>query len=146
MYRRRDGAVDVLLAHPGGPFFAGKDEGAWTIPKGEIEAGEEAEAAARREFAEETGVDPPGPGRSLGEVRQRGGKLVQAWAVEAPAGLVPTAGSSTFTLEWPPRSGRRQVFPEVDRLEFCDLQLARRRINPAQVAFLDRLVELLGDG
>lgn len=134
--------MEVLLAHPGGPFFARKDAGVWSVPKGN-EPGEDPIAVARREFAEETGHAPPaGPMLDLGEVRQRGGKLVRAWAAEGD--LDPaSARSNTFELEWPPRSGRIQVFPEVDRVAWFQLAEARERINPAQAAFLDRLAASL---
>ena len=145
LWRRRSGGIEVLLGHPGGPFFARKDAGHWTVLKGEIEPGEEPEAVARREFAEETGSPPPeGPLVDLGEIRQRGGKVVRAWAVEGdldPAGAV----SNTFEMEWPPRSGRRQAFPEIDRVAWFDPVEARARILPAQAPFLDRLAEALGD-
>jgi predicted NUDIX family NTP pyrophosphohydrolase len=141
LHRLRNGRLEVLLAHPGGPLFASRDTGAWSIPKGEVEAGEERLAVARREFEEETGSPPPGDGtgyRPLGEVRQKSGKVVIAWAVEGD--LDPAAAvSNTFEMEWPPRSGRRQAFPEVDRVAWFALAEARRRINPAQVALLDRL-------
>jgi predicted NUDIX family NTP pyrophosphohydrolase len=143
LYRLRDGEPEVLLVHPGGPFWARKDEGAWSIPKGEPEPGEEPQAVARREFEEELGAAPP-PGEpiDLGEVRQRGGKVVHAWALEGdfdPA----TLRSNTFEAEWPPRSGQRREFPEVDRAEWFPLETARRKLNPAQSAFLERLVERL---
>ncbi len=143
LWRRREGRLEVLLAHPGGPFFARKDAGVWSVPKGEVEPGEDPIAVARREFAEETGHElPEGPMLDLGEVRQRGGKLVRAWAVEGD--LDPaSARSNTFELEWPPRSGRIQTFPEVDRVEWFELAEARERINPAQAAFLDRLADRL---
>jgi predicted NUDIX family NTP pyrophosphohydrolase len=131
----------VLLVHPGGPFWAKKDFGAWSIPKGEHDEGEDAQACALREFAEELG-SPPAPGElaDLGSVRQKAGKHVQAWALEGD--LDPAAvRSNTFTLEWPPRSGRTQEFPEVDRAGWFALDAARERINPAQAAFLDRLRE-----
>lgn len=134
----------MLLAHPGGPFFKNKDLGAWTIPKGELDGAEAPEAAARREFAEETGLPVNEPLLSLGEIRQKGGKIVVAWAFagEVPPDFVPR--SNTFEIEWPPRSGRRVSFPEIDRAELFALEEARRRINPAQAVFLDRLVALLG--
>jgi predicted NUDIX family NTP pyrophosphohydrolase len=140
----RAGAPEVLLVHPGGPFWAKKDLGAWSIPKGEYEQGEDPHACAVREFEEELGTPPPSEGFSeLGETRLAGGKLVTAWAAEGdldPTGL----RSNTFTIEWPPRSGVRREFPEVDRAEWFALAEARRRINPAQVAFLERLDERLG--
>jgi predicted NUDIX family NTP pyrophosphohydrolase len=140
-----DGSLEVLLAHPGGPFFRRKDEGVWTIPKGIIEADETALEAAVREFGEETGAELPphatGAGGGyvdLGEITQRGGKRVTAWAVEAD--LDPAAfESNTFEMEWPPRSGRVQRYPEIDRAEWFDLESARRKINPRQAAFIDRL-------
>lgn len=138
MYRRSRGALEVLLVHPGGPFWMKKDVGAWSIPKGEYEAGEEALAAATREFKEETGLAAEGPYTPLTPIRQQGGKVVQAWAFEGdcdPASLK----SATFSLEWPPRSGRRQEFPEVDRAGWFSLEEARRKILPGQVAFLDEL-------
>jgi predicted NUDIX family NTP pyrophosphohydrolase len=149
MYRHdlATGAVSVLLAHPGGPFFRNKDDGAWTLPKGELEGDEEALACALREFREETGIAPRGAALiALGEVRQKGGKRVLAWAFEAPAGeldLSALPASNTFELEWPPRSGKRQSFPEIDKLGLFPLAAARVKILPAQAAFLDRLSELL---
>jgi predicted NUDIX family NTP pyrophosphohydrolase len=133
----------VLLAHPGGPFFLKKDEGAWTIPKGEAAVGEDLQAAALREFAEEIGLPVAGPLLTLGEIRQKGGKVVHAWAFEGevPTGFRPA--SNLFELEWPPRSGRRQQFPEVDRAELFDIVGAQVRINPAQIPFLERLVVLV---
>jgi predicted NUDIX family NTP pyrophosphohydrolase len=146
LYRRREGRIEVLLGHMGGPFWARKDERAWSIPKGEHPEAEDALAAARREFAEETGTPPPdGPTLDLGEVRQSGGKRVTAWAVEGD--LDPaTVKSNTFQLEWPPRSGRRQEFPEIDRAGWFDLDTARRRIVKGQVALVDRLEERLSGG
>ena len=142
LYRRAAGP-EVLLVHRGGPFWARRDEGAWTIPKGEYGAEEQPLAAARREFGEETGWPvPDGPARELGEIRQKGGKLVLAWAVEGDAD-VATLRSNTFELEWPPRSGRLTSFPEVDRAAWFDLDTARRKIVAAQAAFLDRLADSL---
>src|SRR3954454_10958931 len=139
VYRERVGVLEVLLAHMGGPYWARKDAGAWTIPKGELEDGEEPLAGARAEFAEELVHAPPdGPVVALGEVRQRGGKRVVAFAVEGdfdPAQLRP----GTFELEWPPRSGRRRAFPEIDRVAWFDLASARDKLVQAQVALLDRL-------
>jgi predicted NUDIX family NTP pyrophosphohydrolase len=137
MYRRREGHVEVLLVHPGGPFWMKKDAGAWSIPKGEYDDGEDAFAAATREFQEETGTLAQGPFLPLAPVRQSG-KIVQAWAFEGDC-QPESLGSSTFSLEWPPRSGRRQEFPEVDRAEWFGLEEARRKIIPGQVALLDEL-------
>ena len=140
LHRTRDGEAQVLLVHPGGPYWARKDEGAWSIPKGECDAGEDPRLCALREFEEELGVAPAAAAelRELGSVRLRSGKQVSAWA--APGDLdVDAIRSNTFTLEWPPRSGRRQEFPEVDRAGWFGFEEARRKLNPAQTAFLDRL-------
>jgi len=142
LYRRAgDGGLEVLLGHMGGPFYARKEAGAWTVPKGEYPPGEPAWEAARREFREELGLAPPdGEAVPLGEVRQAGGKVVTAWAVAAdldPAAVVP----GTFTMEWPPRSGRRQEFPELDRVRWFPLAEARAVVVKAQAVFLDRLAE-----
>jgi len=143
LWRKRDGRLEVLLAHQGGPFWAKKDLGHWTIPKGEVEPGEELEQVARREFAEETGHDAPDrPLIELGEITQKSGKLVLGWAVEG--NLDPsTAVSNTYEMEWPPRSGVIRAFPEIDRVEWFDLDQARRKLKAAQVPFLDRLQEVL---
>lgn len=142
MFRRRP-ELELFLVHPGGPFFRNKDEGAWTVPKGEIEGGDDALGTARREFREETGLVVPEEGYiELGELRQKGGKIVLGWAFEGDC--EPEAlRSNTFEIEWPPRSGRRQSFPEVDRAAFFSPADARRKINPAQTAFIDRLGEAL---
>ena len=141
LHRRRDGASEVLLVHPGGPFWAKKDAGAWSIPKGEYEDGEDARACALREFAEELGTPPPdGELVDLGEVRQRGGKIVAAWALEGDADA-DAVRSNTFAMEWPPRSGTMREFPEVDRAAWFGLDEARERILPAQAPLLDRLAE-----
>lgn len=138
LYRSTAHGLEVLLVHPGGPFWARRERGAWSIPKGEVDEGEDPLAAARRELHEETGFSSEGPALPLGEIRQRGGKLVRAWAVESDAD--PAAlRSNTFELEWPPRSGRVRSFPEVDRAAWFDLGEARRRILPAQAPFLDTL-------
>ena len=139
LWRRRDDRVEVLLAHMGGPMWAKKDLGHWTVPKGEIEPGEERSAVARREFLEETGhVLPDGPQIELGEITQKSGKVVVAWAVEGD--LDPAqAFSNTYELEWPPRSGRIQSCPEIDRVVWFDLDEAARRLKAAQVPFLERL-------
>ena len=139
LYRRADSGLEVLLVHPGGPFWAKKEAGAWSIPKGEHDADEDAQACALREFEEETGTAPaPGELEDLGTIRQKAGKVVRAWALEGDLDAA-TIRSNTFTMQWPPRSGRTQEFPEVDRAEWCPIQDARVRINPAQAAFLDRL-------
>ncbi|MGA5524904.1 NUDIX domain-containing protein [Streptomyces pseudogriseolus] len=141
LFRRTAKGVEVLLGHMGGPFFARRDAGAWTVVKGEYDPAEPAWDAARREFREELGLPPPdGEAVPLGEVRQSGGKVVTAWAVEAdldPASVVP----GTFTMEWPPRSGQTQEFPELDRVAWFPLDRARELIVSAQTAFLDRLAE-----
>jgi predicted NUDIX family NTP pyrophosphohydrolase len=136
------GGLEVLLVHPGGPFWARRDLGAWSIPKGEHGPDEAPLAAARREFAEELGVAAPeGPTEDLGEVRQKSGKWVRAWALAGDVD-VSRVRSNTFTQEWPPRSGVTQEFPEVDRAEWFELTVAREKIIPAQVPLLDRLQEL----
>jgi predicted NUDIX family NTP pyrophosphohydrolase len=143
MYRRTTTGLEVLLAHPGGPYFVKKDLGGWTIPKGEPEPGEAIEAAAEREFKEETGLPVSGARIPLGEIRQKGGKTVHAWAFEGdlPSGFVPS--SNDFEMEWPPKSGKRARFPEIDRAEMFPLEVARAKINAAQAEFLERLVEQL---
>jgi predicted NUDIX family NTP pyrophosphohydrolase len=144
LYRRREGAIEVLIAHMGGPLWAKREQRAWSIVKGEYEDGEEPLAAARREFREETGTEPPdGPVLELGEVRQSGGKRVRAWGVEGefdPEELRP----GTFTMRWPPRSAQMQEFPEIDRVRWCDAASARELLVAGQVPLLERLVELLG--
>jgi predicted NUDIX family NTP pyrophosphohydrolase len=143
LYRRCAGGLELLLVHPGGPYWARKDAGAWSIPKGEHAEGEDALACARREFAEETGTVPPaGALVPLGEVRQRSGKRVSAWAAEGD--LEPDSiRSNRFTVEWPPRSGRMQEFPEVDRAGWFAPEAARAALVPAQATFVDRLLEHL---
>jgi predicted NUDIX family NTP pyrophosphohydrolase len=141
LFHPTDDGLEVLLGHMGGPFFARRDTGAWTVPKGEYEPDEPAWEAARREFQEELGLPPPdGEAIDLGEVRQTNGKIVTAWAVRAdldPAAIVP----GTFRMEWPPRSGELQEFPELDRVAWFGLDRARAVIVKAQAAFLDRLAE-----
>jgi predicted NUDIX family NTP pyrophosphohydrolase len=144
LYRRTGGRIEVLLGHMGGPYFARRDDGAWSIPKGEYDSAEQPLAAARREFAEEFGAPAPtGAAVALGGVRQRNGKLVTAWAVEADF-EAETIVSNTFEIEWPPRSGRRQAFPEIDRAAWFDLRTARTKMIAGQDALLDRLLERLG--
>jgi predicted NUDIX family NTP pyrophosphohydrolase len=144
LWRRSGGGVEVLLAHMGGPYWAKKDLGHWTIPKGEIEEGEELTAVARREFLEETGHEVPDvPLIELGEIKQKSGKVVLGWAAEGD--LDPAnATSNTYEMEWPRGSGRRQEFPEIDRVEWFDMDEARRKLKDAQVPFLDRLTAALG--
>jgi predicted NUDIX family NTP pyrophosphohydrolase len=144
MFRKAKEGLEVLLVHPGGPFFRNKDQGVWTIPKGEVAEGEDLLTRARIEFEEELGISAPAASANwieLGSVKQKGGKTVHAWGFE---GNLPDAFaivSNTFEMEWPPRSGRIQQFPEIDRAEFFPIEKAREKINEAQVAFLDRLVE-----
>ncbi len=139
LFRGSGGATEVLLVHPGGPFWAKRDLGSWSIPKGEYDDAEDALAAARREFEEELGTAAPdGDPVELGEVRQRGGKVVVAWALEGDLDA-DSIRSNTFSIEWPPRSGAMQEFPEVDRAQWFGLDEARERILPAQAPLLDRL-------
>jgi predicted NUDIX family NTP pyrophosphohydrolase len=143
LYRRRGEGIEVFLVHPGGPFWAKKDKAAWSIPKGEVDPDEDLLAAARREVLEETGLVVEGAVHPLGPVRQAGGKLVHGFAVEADAD--PAAlHSNTFEMEWPPRSGRTQTFPEVDRAAWFPLEVARDRIHKGQQGLLDQLQGLVG--
>ena len=142
LYRWREGRLEVFLVHPGGPFWARKDEGAWSIPKGEFTAGEDPLLAARREVEEETGLVPDGAFVALSPLRQAGGKIVHAFALEGDCD--PTAiRSNSFTIEWPPRSGERREFPEVDRAAWFALAEAKRKILNSQLGLLEQLVELL---
>jgi predicted NUDIX family NTP pyrophosphohydrolase len=147
VYRRVDGQPEVLLVHPGGPFWAKKDDSAWSLPKGEYEPSEDPLEVALREFREELGIDPPDANGAvpLGELRQPSGKRVSAWALEGDAD-VSDVRSNTFEMEWPPRSGRTQEFPEVDRAGWFDLDTARRKLLRGQVGFLDRLTDIQGIG
>ncbi|MFJ4628755.1 NUDIX domain-containing protein [Streptomyces sp. NPDC088847] len=144
LFRHTDQGLEVLLGHMGGPLFARRDAGAWSVPKGEYEPDEPAWDAARREFQEELGIAPPeGEAIELGEVRQANGKVVTAWAIEAdldPAAMVP----GTFRMEWPPKSGQVQEFPELDRVEWLSVERAREVVVTAQATFLDRLAEHSG--
>ena len=138
LFRRRAAGLEVLLVHPGGPFFKNKDDGAWSIPKGEPEAGEDLLSAAQREFVEETGFKSSPPFTELSPITQKGGKVVHAWAFAGncdPAQL----RSNTFTLEWPPRSGRTQEFPEIDRAEWFDVETAKRKIKATQFPLIEEL-------
>jgi predicted NUDIX family NTP pyrophosphohydrolase len=143
LYRLSGGAPEVLLVHPGGPFWARRDAGAWSLPKGEYEDADDPLASALREFEEETGTAlATGELLELGDVKQKSGKVVRAWAAEGD--LDPDAvHSNTFTMEWPPRSGRTAEFPEIDRAGWFGIDEAREKVNPAQAEFLDRLLELL---
>lgn len=142
MYRIKDGGVEVLLAHPGGPFFRNKDERAWTIPKGEPDGDEDLLLAAQREFEEETGIKPTGPFVPMKPIKQKGGKIVHAWAFEGDCD--PKAvRSNTFLMEWPPKSGRQAEFPEIDRAEFFDLKAATAKIKAGQEALLEELQTVL---
>ncbi len=141
MYRCRGETVEVLFAHPGGPFWSKKDIGSWTIPKGEVEEGEELLATARREFAEETGFRSDGDFRPMGSIRLKSGKVVHGWAFEGD-GDVAGLKSVPFSMEWPPRSGNRQEFPEIDRVEWFTLEAARKKIQPAQLPFIDTIEKL----
>lgn len=143
MFRKRPSELEVLLVHPGGPFFRNKDDGAWTIPKGEV--GEEGDLLKRAkiEFEEELGFSPASNLIELGSVKQKGGKTVHAWAFEGDLPADFHLKSNTFEIEWPPRSARTQAFPEIDRAEFFSIEEARRKINVAQIAFLERLSETL---
>jgi predicted NUDIX family NTP pyrophosphohydrolase len=142
LYRFRQAAPEVFLVHPGGPFWAKKDAGAWSIPKGEAAPGEDLLTRAQREFAEETGFAASGEFRPLAPVKQSGGKIVHAWAVEGDCDAAAIK-SNSFDLEWPPRSGRVQAFPEIDRAQWFGLAAAREKINPAQRGLIDELERLL---
>jgi predicted NUDIX family NTP pyrophosphohydrolase len=145
MYQRTAGGLAVLLVHPGGPFWRRRDDGAWSIPKGEYAPDESAEAAARREFAEELGIVPVGALEPLGEIRQRGGKCVDAFALAGGLDL-DAVRSNTFAIEWPPKSGRIERFPEIDRAAWLDLSTARRKILASQAPLLQRLERMLEGG
>lgn len=143
LYRIGDAGLEVLIAHPGGPFWARKDDGAWSIPKGEYSAGDDPWETARREFTEELGVQPPdGPRLELGEVRQSGGKVVTGYAVAGDLDITD-ARSNTFEMEWPPRSGKLQQFPEVDRVAWVSIEEARVKLLKSQLPLLDRLLDAL---
>jgi predicted NUDIX family NTP pyrophosphohydrolase len=142
LFRRRD-ELEVFLVHPGGPFWAKKDAGAWSLPKGEFAEGEEPFQAAKREFTEETGFSIDGEFHRLEPLKQRGGKIVHAWAIEADCDASQTR-SNFFSLEWPPKSGRMQEFPEIDRAQWFNIPEARKRIIAGQMGFIDQLVAALG--
>ena len=145
MFRRKNSVLEVLLVHPGGPFFAKKDEGSWTIPKGEAAHGEDLLKRAQIEFREELGVEPSGNWIPLGSIKQKGGKTVHAWAFEGDVPGDFKIKSNTFRIEWPPHSGTQQEFPEVDRAAFFKEKNARQKMNPAQATLLDRLNSALKD-
>jgi len=142
LYRCPEGVIDVFLVHPGGPYWAKKDLGSWSIPKGEFSAQEDPFAAAAREFQEETGYQVSGRFTPLNPIKQSGGKIVHAWAVEGDCD-VTRLKSNTFSMEWPPRSGKRQEFPEVDRAEWFTLEVARQKILKGQLGFLEQLQQML---
>jgi predicted NUDIX family NTP pyrophosphohydrolase len=144
VYRSMNGRLEVLLVHPGGPYWANRDDGAWSLPKGEYEVDEDPLRVAIREFREELGVGPPSESQpvSLGESRQPSGKRISIWALNGDVD-VGVVRSNTFTMEWPPRSGHTKEFPEVDRAAWFDVDAARRKMLPGQIAFIDRLFELL---
>ena len=146
MFRHAGNELQVLLAHPGGPFFRNKDDGYWSIPKGLPTLGEDLQAAAVREFQEETGLVPQPPFLALGDVRQKAGKRVHAWAFRGDLPRDFEHRCNTFEMEWPPRSGHKQVFPEVDRVEFFSLPQALQKINEAQASFLTRLGDIVATG
>lgn len=144
LYRMQSGQLEVLLVHPGGPFWSKKDEGAWFVPKGELNVGEEPLAGAKREFEEETGLKPEGEFLALGNVKQKSGKTIVAWAFEGDCDP-SSIKSNTFTIEWPPKSGRRQEFPEIDRAGFFTVPQAKAKMHPVEYPLVLRLHELLGD-
>jgi predicted NUDIX family NTP pyrophosphohydrolase len=139
LYRKKNGVLQVFLIHPGGPYFAKKDAGVWSIPKGEIDEGEDPLAAGQREFEEETGCRPEGNFIPLSPITQKGGKTVLAWAIEGDCDP-GTIKSNTFTVEWPPRSGKMREFPEADRAGWFTIEEAKKKINPAQAALVEELV------
>lgn len=143
MFRAKNGELEVLLVHPGGPYFQNKDKAAWTIPKGEVTEGEDLLERAKIEFEEELGIAASGNWMGLGSVRQKGGKTVHAWAFAGDLADDFKLRSNTFEMEWPPRSGKMLRFPEVDRASFFPLEEAKTKINVAQNVFLDRLIEQL---
>jgi len=145
MFRRKGGSLEFLLAHPGGPFWKNKDAAAWTIPKGEAADDEDLMKRAQIEFEEELGFKPSGTWIPLGSIKQKNGKTVHGWAFEGDLPKDFEVKSNTFELEWPPRSGKFAQFPEIDRAEFLQEEIAKRKINPAQVPFLDRLRDLLAE-
>ena len=146
MFRRKPNGLEVLLVHPGGPYFRNKDDGSWTIPKGEAAEDEDLRSRAKIEFQEELGIEPANEWIDLGSVKQKGGKTVYAWAFAGDLAVNFQLASNTFEIEWPPRSGRTQPFPEIDEAKFFSLELARSKINSAQTVFLDRFSAALERG
>lgn len=144
MYRERDGRLEVFLAHPGGPYFSDRDENVWTVPKGEPEVGESMLEAAEREFFEEVGLESKGPYLELGNIRQKGGKIVHAWAFKGEWVDGTVNRCNTFKMEWPPKSGELCEFKEIDRVGFFTLEQARSRLKESQWPFVERLVQALG--
>jgi len=142
LYRLKKNHLEVFLVHPGGPFWAKKDFGSWSIPKGEFQEGEEPLLAAQREFHEETGFSISGEFKPLSSIKQKSGKVVHAWAIEGDIDQTKIK-SNTFELEWPPKSGKKKQFPEIDKAEWFVVAVAREKINPAQADFLDRLIQIL---
>jgi predicted NUDIX family NTP pyrophosphohydrolase len=145
MYELQDGELRIFLVHPGGPFFRKKDEGYWSIPKGLIEDGEDHLSAAIREFEEETGIKPEGEFVPLGKVKQKSGKMVKAWAFRFNLKTLPEIKSNNFEMEWPPKSGKMNSFPEIDRGEFFDIKTAAVKMNSAQIQFIDELKKYLSN-
>lgn len=141
MYRRAEKGIEIFLVHPGGPYFAKKDERFWSIPKGLIEDDESALGAAIREFEEETGIHPKGPFTPLGQITQKGGKVVTAWAFEKNIDSPIQIKSNLFEIEWPPHSGIRQKYPEIDRAGFFSVEMAKKKINSAQIEFINTLLD-----
>jgi len=144
LYRMQSGKLEVLLVHPGGPFWNKKDEGAWFVPKGELNVGEEPLVGAKREFEEETGLKPEGEFLALGSVKQKSGKTIVAWAFEGDCDP-SSIKSNTFAIEWPPKSGRQQEFPEIDRAGFFTVPQAKAKMHPVEYPLVLRLHQLLGD-
>ena len=144
MYRFQNGQLQVLLAHPGGPFFKNKDDGVWTVPKGELEPDEDFLETAQREFREEVGIAPAGPFIALTPIKQKGGKIVHAWAFNGDCNPSECV-SNMFTMEWPPKSGRQVEFPESDRADFFDVETAKRKIKDRQVPLIDELEKILSE-
>ena len=143
-YRVRDGDIELFLVHPGGPYWSNQDDGAWSIPKGEFEEGDDPLAAARREFREETGFEVSGPFHALSPLKQPSGKVIHAWAVEGEINPGRVA-SNSFSMEWPPHSGKQQDFPEVDKAAWFSLAIAQKKLVPGQRGFLDQLQQLVKD-